>query len=41
MTAAGKKGLVKITKITTGLNTVTQQQDFQFGTIEIVVKVQQ
>jgi len=39
-TAAGKKGLVKITKLTKGLNTVTQQQDYQFGTIEIVVKVQ-
>jgi len=39
-TEAGKKGLVKITSITKGLNTVTQQQDFQFGTIEIVVKVQ-
>lgn len=31
---------MKITKITKGFNTVTQQQDFQFGTIEIVVKVQ-
>ena len=39
-TEAGKKGLVKITNITKGLNTVNQQQDFQFGTIEIVVKVQ-
>jgi hypothetical protein len=39
-TEAGKKGLVKITNITKGLNTQTQQQDFQFGTIEIVVKVQ-
>ena len=39
-TAAGKKGMVKITKLTKGLNTVTQLQDYQFGTIEIVVKVQ-
>jgi hypothetical protein len=39
-TEFGKKGLVKITNITKGLNTQTQQQDFQFGTIEIVVKVQ-
>jgi hypothetical protein len=39
-TEAGKKGLVKITKLTQGLNNITQQQDFQFGTIEIVVKVQ-
>ena len=39
-TVAGKKGLVKITNITKGLNTNNQQQDFQFGTIEIVVKVQ-
>jgi hypothetical protein len=39
-TEAGKKGLVKITNITKGLNTQNQQQDFQFGTIEIVVKVQ-
>jgi hypothetical protein len=39
-TEAGKKGLVKITDITKGLNTQTLQQDFQFGTIEIVVKVQ-
>lgn len=39
-TAAGKKGLVKITNITQGTNTTTKQQDYQFGTIEIVVKVQ-
>lgn len=40
MTAAGKKGLVKITKITKGYNTVTKLDDYQWGTIEIVVKVQ-
>jgi hypothetical protein len=39
-TAAGKKGLVKITKLTKGINTVTNKDDYQFGTIEIVVKVQ-
>ena len=39
-TAAGKKGLVKINKLTKGLNTVTNKDDYQFGTIEIVVKVQ-
>jgi len=27
-------------KITKGFNTLTQQQDFQFGSIEIAVKVQ-
>ena len=39
-TAAGKKGLVKINKLTKGLNTVTNKDDYQFGTIEIAVKVQ-
>lgn len=39
-TVAGKKGLVKITKLTKGLNSVTNKDDYQFGTIEIVVKVQ-
>jgi hypothetical protein len=38
-TEKGKLGFVKITNITKGLNT-KQEQDFQFGTIEIVVKVQ-
>lgn len=39
-TAAGKKGLVKVTKLTKGYNTVTKLDDYQWGTIEIVVKVQ-
>jgi hypothetical protein len=39
-TAAGKKGLVKVTNITKGYNTNTKLDDYQFGTIEIVVKVQ-
>ena len=39
-TAGGKKGVLKVTNLTKGTNTQNQQQDFQFGTIEIEVKVQ-
>jgi hypothetical protein len=39
-TVGGKKGVLKVTNLTKGTNTQNQQQDFQFGTIEIVVKVQ-
>lgn len=39
-TVKGKLGYIKITALKQGLNTKTNKQDYQFGTIEIVVKVQ-
>ena len=39
-TVKGKLGYIKITNLTQGLNTKINKQDFQAGTIEIVVKVQ-